>query len=339
MSSNPTKLLILGMGGTIAGLAPNPAHDPLQYTPGQLGVSDLLHSLASHADFDGLELLTEQICNIDSCNLNESLLTELGYRVRQGLEDPEINGIVITHGTDTIEETAIFLHLTCGRLAYESGKVVAITGAMLPANVLNTDGPENLSLALRATTRSVTINGVTHQLKGGIVGAFAHRLIAAKNYAKRSSSELDAPVASSPDLFLSERFDLKPPSKDLPIPTQDQWPWVEVITSHVSAKPVILDFLLAQGVQGLVFAGTGQGNLHQNLLPGLIAAKNLNLPMIRGSRTGAGSIRNNVAMNDEDLGTVPAGDLTVPKARIALQLAINASNLDKSLDWKKFLLQ
>jgi L-asparaginase len=327
-------ILILGMGGTIAGLAANPDKDPLNYAAGQLSIGDLIKSTSAGSQ---LQFQSEQIANINSCDLSEELLSRLGNRVREALNDPAIKGVVITHGTDTIEETGIFLHLTCGALAQKHNKTVALTGAMLPSNAPNADGPANLALAISAATGHVQINDQTVILPGGIVGAFAGRLIAAKHYGKRFSARIDAPVADSPELgSVGLIADTLNPKRDLPIPDSEAWPWVELITSHAGAKSQVLDFIIENSVQGLVIAGTGQGNINQGLLTGLQKAKNSGIPMIRSTRTGKGEIRQNIPMNDDQLGTQAAGYLTPPQARIALQLLIHASRTDKSLDWKNF---
>lgn len=331
--TNPGTILILGMGGTIAGLAANPEGDPLNYSAGQVAVGDLVKSASTDSS---LAFKTEQIANINSCDLSEALLTQLGRRVREALDDPGIRGIIITHGTDTMEETGIFLHLTCGALAQKQHKTIVLTGAMLPSNAPGADGPANLALAISAATGQVNLNGHKATLPGGVVGAFSGRLIAARDYAKRFSSQIDAPVANSPDLTATAMKETLDPGMDLSIPATDDWPWVELITSHASAKPQVIDYLVKNGVEGLVIAGTGQGNINAGLIPAMKKARDAGIPMIRATRTGSGEIRHNIPMKDDDLGTLPAGSLTAPKARIALQLLIHAYRDDKSLDWKNF---
>jgi len=327
MSDALHTILILGMGGTIAGLAPKPGEDPLNYKAGQVSVADLLNVLPKTSQW---HVQSEQLANINSGDLTEALLTKLGRRVRQALLDPDIQGVVITHGTDTMEETGLFLHMTCAHLAKTQGKTVVLTGAMLPSNAQGADGPANLQLALQAASGSYKVGDREVVLPGGIVGAFAGRIIAARNYAKRYSSKIDAPVADSPDLELQELAS----DVDVPIPDTDDWPWVEIVTSHAGAKPQVIDFLIKNGVEGLVLAGTGQGNINQNLLETIKTAKQNHLPMVRATRTGAGEIRQNVPVHDDQLGTLASGTLTPAKSRIALQLTLHAAHEDKSLDWK-----
>ena len=317
---------MLGMGGTIAGIAPSPEKDPLQYESGQVSVEDLFKGLSVNPS---MQVDFEQIANINSCDLTHDLLSQLGARVNQALIDPEISGIVLTHGTDTIEETGLFLHACCGQLAFELGKVVVLTGSMLPSNAPAADGPSNLSLALEIVTKGGKAQALN--IGGGVVGVFAGKVIAARDYRKRSSEAIDAPVADSPK-FSVNRID---PGIEVPIPENGQWPWVDILTSYTDVNPAIFEFLLASNVRGLVLAGTGQGNLHKNLLNSITKAKKLGLPMIRATRTGGGVIREQVGMDDTQLGTLPAGSLSPAQARVLLQLAIHAADKDKSLDWKK----
>ena len=321
-----SKILILGMGGTIAGIAANPEKDPLQYDAGQVSIDALFKGLNLSPSTN---IQFEQIANINSCDLTHDLMSQLGTRVNQALIDPEISGVVVTHGTDTIEETGLFLHACCGQLAFELGKVVALTGAMLPSNAPNADGPANLLLALELVTKAIKDQKI--KIDGGIVGVFAGQVIAARDYRKRSSEAMDAPVSDSPELTVN-RLD---PGIEVPIPEKGDWPWVDVLTSYADVNPAIFEFLLASKVKGLVLAGTGQGNLHKNLLNSMIKAKELGLPMIRATRTGGGLIREQVGMDDSKLATLPAGSLSPAQARVLLQLAIHAADKDKSLDWKK----
>ena len=133
MNSSPVNselsphILVLGMGGTIAGLAPSPELNPLAYEAGQVEVGELLTKIEQMLP-DGLNIISRQIANINSSNLSEPLLTELGQQVKNALANSALIGIVITHGTDTIEEAGLFLQATCGKYAEKLGKRVVLTG-------------------------------------------------------------------------------------------------------------------------------------------------------------------------------------------------------------------
>ena len=337
MSSNQAKpensphILVLGMGGTIAGLAPNPERDPRSYKAGELGIEALLATI--QGEIPGhIKLIPQQVANINSRDLCEDLLTLLGNLVKTSLENPSVQGIVITHGTDTVEEAGFFLSATCGKLAEKLGKRVVLTGAMLPANAPQADGPLNLMDALKWAATS------PDNCPGGVFAVFAGKVCLARDLAKRHTSALNAPLMDSP----SSPVGLVNPSwmsrvratqeacgDDLPIP-QGLWPWVEILTSHAGARSEAIEFLTKTGVQGLVLAGTGLGGFHQAWEGALKLAQDKGIALIKTSRTGAGMIGEESALG------LTAGSLSAPRARIALQLAFNAAKSDKSLTWQDF---
>jgi len=340
-TANSPHILILGMGGTIAGVASNPSANPLQYEAGQLGVDTLLSQLKQGLP-EGIELISEQLANINSRNLSEGLLTQLGNRVREALANPEVSGIVITHGTDTLEETGIFLQSTCSKLAASLGKRVVLTGAMLPANASGADGPKNLMAAIQWAATPID------NCPGGVYGVFAGQVCLAADLAKRHSSALNAPIQDSP----SSPMHLINPSwlsmvretqasflVDLPIPAEDAWPWVEILTSHAGAREVSVAHWLKTGVRGLVVAGSGLGGFHDAWKWALEQAAKQGIAIVRSTRTGAGPVYPGIPEHDAP-GFMASGKLSSPKARVALQLALNAADLPgdsaKSLTWQDF---
>ncbi len=343
-SSNPEKsphILVLGMGGTIAGFAPNPQEHPLQYQAGQVGVDFLLGHIQA-AIPDGVWVTSRQVANINSRDLSDALLTTLGLEVKQALNDSAISGIVITHGTDTIEEVGLFLQMTCGKQALTQKKRVILTGAMLPSNVSGADGPSNLLDALRWASSSID------NCPGGVYAVFDGRACMAMDLAKRHATALNAPLQNSP----SSSVGLINPtwlsgvkavqalwSEDLPIPKENEWPWVEILTSHAGARSETISHWLGSQVKGLVLAGTGNGGLHVTWIEPLKRALSQDLALVVTNRTGAG-----VTLSENSEIDLPAclasGHLSAPRARIALQLALNAAKQahleGKSLTWQDF---
>ena len=317
-------MLVLGMGGTISGISAN-AEQPLQYQAGQVSVDTLLQTTGLAAA-GGLQVISRQVANIDSQNLTHAHLSELGQCVRQALDDPWLQGLVITHGTDTMEETGIFLHLTCGIKARRAGKRIVLTGAMLPSNARQSDGPKNLSDALRWASSA------RDDCPGGVYGVFAGKACLGMELSKRHSTDLDAPLqvaycsaVDAPDTaWLSMVKGLQLSSAvDLPIPSGLAWPWVDILTSHAGARPESVDVWLGTGVQGLVVAGTGMGGFHSAWAAGLHSAALQGIAVVRCSRAGAGVVSTDIPEQDVE-GMVAAGSLSAPKARIALQLALHA---------------
>ena len=189
MSPNHAKpqnfphILVLGMGGTIAGLAAKP-ENPLEYEAGQVAVGSLLAHIAS-AIPDGVQLVSHQVANINSRNLTEPLLSLLGQTVQEALVNTWVKGIVVTHGTDTIEETGLFLQLTCGKSAQELGKRIILTGAMLPSNAPGADGPSNLLDAIRWASTPLD------NCPGGVYAVMDGRACLAMDLSKRHPTALN----------------------------------------------------------------------------------------------------------------------------------------------------
>lgn len=318
-------ILVLGMGGTISGVSEN-ADNPLQYQAGKVSVKSLLEIVGLDS-LGGSMLVSKQVANIDSQNLTDEHLTELGQLVIESLDDPLLKGIVITHGTDTIEEVGIFLHLTCGNKARNASKRIVLTGAMLPSNALHSDGPQNLAEALK------WVSSEFDEYPGGVYGVFAGKVCLGRDLSKRHATDLDAPLQAAhcssikalDPSWLSIVRSLQIFSEiDFPIPESGEWPWVEILTSHAGARSETLQTWLSSGVQGLVIAGTGLGGFHSAWLPGVRVAANQGIALVRSSRTGAGIVSKNTPEKEMD-GMVPSGNLSAPKARIALQLALYAA--------------
>ena len=332
-SSSPNAhILLLGMGGTIAGLADDPQTEPDRYEAGRVSVEALIEQAGVSLP-SGLKVLARQLANIDSRNLSELLLTRLGNEIKQSLENPAVIGIVVTHGTDTIEETGFFLHAVCGNRARELGKRVVLTGALLPANAPKADGPANISDSLR------WVASTSEDSPGGIFAVFAGKVCLARDLAKRHTSTLDAPLQDSlcspirligPSWLASVREMQASAGFDLAIPAETDWPWVEILMSHAGARSDSVEQWASSGVDGLVIAGTGQGGYHQSWRAALEKAAGKGIAIVRSSRTGAGPVSLDLAQKG-DFGTPSAGDLSPPKARIALQLAIHSAREAKKI--------
>ena len=338
---NSPHILVLGMGGTIAGLASSPDQNPMKYEAGQLEVASLLAHIQS-AIPGNIKLVSKQVANINSRNLTESLFILLGEAVREALANSLVKGVVVTHGTDTIEETGIFLQLTSGKYAQNLGKRVILTGAMLPANAPKADGPSNLLDAIRWASTPID------NCPGGIYAVMDGRACLAMDLAKRHGSALNAPIQASP----SSSAGLINPSwlsgvkavqalwaEDLPIPREGEWPWVEILTSHAGARSETITHWLNSKVKGLVIAGSGMGGFHDAWKDSLVAAVKHGIALVRTTRTGAGETL--LDLPEKDIaGCLASGSLTAPRARIALQLSLNAEKqaqtAGKSLTWQDF---
>jgi L-asparaginase len=288
------------------------------------------------------EIRTQQLGNIDSRDLSEPLLTQLGLAVRAALDNPEVLGVLVTHGTDTIEETGLFLDAVCSKQAVQLGKRVILTGAMLPSNHPQADGPINLQAGLRWAQIDL------ETCPAGIFGIFAGRVCLARDLAKRHTSDLNAPLRDSlsspghlinPSWLSRIRLIQADSSPDVAIPPENGWPWVEILTSHAGARPETVLHWLGQPIRGLVIAGTGMGGVHTAWHQPLHALAEMGVAIAKASRVGAGHVHLHLPEADP-ANWVAAGSLSAPKTRIALQLALyaafDAKQGGKSMTWQDF---
>jgi L-asparaginase len=341
MKSPNQHILVIGMGGTIAGLAKDP-ENPSAYRAGQVALETLISSAQPSTGVAQGEIRTEQLANIDSRDLSEALLTQLGLAVRAALDNPLVLGVVVTHGTDTIEEAGLFLDAVCRKQAERLGKRVVLTGAMLPSNHPQADGPLNLQASLYWAHMDL------ETCPAGIFAIFAGRVCLARDLAKRHTSDLNAPLRDAPSSpvhlinpsWLSRIRRIQADSiPDMPIPAVDAWPWVEILTSHAGARPETVLHWLGQPIRGLVVAGTGMGGAHAAWHKPLHALAEMGVAIAKASRVGAGHVHLHLPETDP-AGWVATGSLSAPKARIALQLALyaaaEAKQGGKSMTWQDF---
>lgn len=263
------KIIVLGTGGTIAGTAASNS-DNIGYTAAQVGVAQLLHSVPGLAGaLAGRTLVTEEVAQIDSKDMSFAVWQRLALRVNHHLAQADVNGIVITHGTDTLEETAYFLHavLPASQLA---SKPVVFTCAMRPASSAAPDGPQNLRDAVAVAITSGAC-GVVAVCAGTIHGAVEvqkvhpYRLDAFNSgdagpvgYVEEGSVRLVRNWPSAP-------VDIEQATIET-MADVSVWPRVEIVMNYAGASGAIVDALLSQGgapcadaapVRGLVVAATG----------------------------------------------------------------------------------
>ncbi len=309
------KIVVLGTGGTIAGTSTTPGQ-PLAYTSAQLGVAQLVQGLPPGA---GLRIETEQVAQVDSKDMDEAIWQRLAARCAYWLDQPDVTGLVITHGTDTLEETAYFLDRVLA-----PARPVVLTCAMRPADAPAPDGPQNLADAIAvAATPGVR----------GVVAVCAGQLHAARDVTKEHPERLDA-FTSGEDgpLGLIEGGRLRllrafPPAATTA--TRDakavgratRWPRVEIVLNHAGATGALVRALVDQGVDGLVAAGTGNGTLSTSLQAALLEAHAQGVAVVRATRCARGQVLPHAGDRLPD-----SGGLSPVKARVALMLDLLANS-------------
>ena len=285
---HPQNIVILGTGGTIAGRAAN-VSDNIGYTAAQVGVEELLAAIPTLAQAG--TVLTEQVAQVDSKDMSFAVWAKLAARVSHYLAQPDVQGIVITHGTDTLEETAFFLQALLA-----PAKPVVLTCAMRPATALVPDGPQNLLDAV-AVARHAGAQGVV-AVCGGVVHGAAD-VQKAHTYRLDPFTSGDAgPVGYVEEGRLrqlrawpqAEAGRVQTAARTIASQASAAVPRVEILMNHAGAGGAIVQALQAQGVQGLVVAGTGNGSLHGELEAALLKAQAAGVKIVRASRCTGGRV-------------------------------------------------
>ncbi|RZL57834.1 MAG: asparaginase [Variovorax sp.] len=317
----PRRVVVIGTGGTIAGRASD-AHDNVGYSAAEVGIAELVHGLAP----EGVTLLCEQVAQVDSKDMDFDIWQALALRCAEWLALPDIDGIVVTHGTDTLEETAYFLHTVLA-----PAKPVVLACAMRPATALAPDGPQNMRDAI------CIASGRADPDARGVVVVCAGRVHGAPDVQKVHTYRLDAfdsgdvgPLGHMEEGLLRRVRDW--PEGDAAMAAArlarvgvldvEQWPRVEIVTSHAGARGTMIDGCLRGGdgispPQGLVLATTGNGTLHRELEEAASRAQAAGIEVVRATRCTQGTIVPTAQATLRD-----AGALSPVKARILLMLEL-----------------
>jgi L-asparaginase len=321
------KLVFLGMGGTIAGTSAS-AGDNVGYTAAQVEIEALLASVPGLKGIsDEHQVVAEQVCQLDSKDLGHADWLALLGRVSHYLAMPDVAGVVVTHGTDTLEETAYFLSCTVPEELLRR-KPVVMTCAMRPASSLTPDGPGNMAdaaaVALYSGARGVLV------VCAGKIHSAAHVQKVHPYLTDAFDSGEAGPVGVIEEGRVRLLFDW--PSVSSSARSVDStalltggWPRVELLLSHVGATGAVVRALLNQDacdapLRGIVVAGTGNGTIHQAMEAALLDAQARGIRVVRVSRCAYGQVVDGPA--SESSGLLTSAGLSGVKARIALMLEI-----------------
>ena len=316
------KIKVLATGGTIAGAQASSSE--VGYKSGTFSVDDLIKAVPQLKDV--ADLTGEQVANIGSQTMNHDVWLKLAKRVNEVLQDGSADGVVITHGTDTFEETAYFLSLVV-----KSDKPVVLVGSMRPATAISADGPANLYNAV-ALAASPEARG-----RGPMI-VIDDEIHYAREAQKTNTTELD--TFHSPNRgragvmnvgkseFFSQNTTRHTTKSEFTVDgkTARDLPRVEIVYSYENLGPEVIDFLVKQGVKGIVLAGVGDGNSTDAAIAALSAAAKKGVAVVRSSRTGSGLVVRNVEVDDDKLGFIASMELSPQKARILLMLALMNTN-------------
>lgn len=312
---------ILATGGTIAGTGA--ASNETRYTAGQVAIGQLIDAVPQLKDI--ADVTGEQVVSIGSQDMSDEVWLILAERVNELLADPDIDGIVITHGTDTMEETAYFLSLTTS-----GTKPVVLTGAMRASTAISADGPANIynAVVTAADPKSAGM-GVTVVMNGLIYEA--------KDVTKTNT--LNVQAFQSPEtgalghIYNNEAVYYRSPAGKgitFDIKGMEKLPKVGIVYGHSDVDPDMVEPMLRNGYDGIIYAGVGNGNIHRNIFPTLEKARSKGIQVVRSSRVPTGPVTLYNEVDDEAYRFIAAQQHNPQKARILLMLA-----LTKTDDWKE----
>jgi L-asparaginase len=308
------RVLVLATGGTIAGQASARAGNA--YDAGKVSAADLV---AGVPGIDKLaKISAEQISSIGSQDMNDKVWFALAARIRAAIDNKDADGIVITHGTDTLEETAFFLQSILA-----TDMPVVLVGSMRPSTAIGADGPANLyeAVAVAASSQSrgrgvlVVLNDVIHgarwvqKTNTTSVDTFRSPDAAPVGYVDTASVRFLQPAATA------EKPRLK-------LPDAAPLPRVEIIYAHANMDGGPVEDAVRRGAKGIVLAGVGDGNTSKEAIEALAVAAKSGVLVVRSTRVGSGFVNRNVEVNDDALGFAVSLDLNPQKARVLLQLLI-----------------
>ncbi|MFM0056063.1 asparaginase [Paraburkholderia phytofirmans] len=313
------NIVVIGTGGTIAGQG-KASVNTSTYMCSVLGIDEILGSIPHASELANLR--AEQLLQTGSENFNNAHLLAIGNRVAELLARNDVDGVVITHGTDTIEETAYFLHLTL-----KSAKPVVVVGSMRPPSAMSSDAALNLYDAL-----AVAIHPSSRGL--GTLVVANNEIHTARDVVKSNSFKLDAfrspygalgyVIEGAPRYY---RRPARVHTLDTPwsINTLHSLPKVDIVYAYGALEPGAIS-AIAANARGLIYVGTGNGNVASHLIDPLRDAARRGMHVVRASRTGGGIVLRNGAQPDDEYGWLTVDDQIPQKARILLMLALTQTD-------------
>ncbi len=313
------KIILMSTGGTIVSSGET-ATQTTGYRLGNLEINALLDKLPDLKDLVDLE--QESVCRVDSSSMTCEIWLKLARAVQAQLNRDDVDGVVITHGTDTMEETAYFLDLII-----KSDKPIVITGAMRPATALSSDGILNLYNAFQVAANDASRGQGVMMVLNNIIGcARTSTKTHATNVATFAGllhGELGS-VVDNAVMFMNKN--IKPHTMQTPFSIEDfaedeSFPRVDILFSHADDDGMLVEACVKGGAQGIVFAGLGNGCIPAKVFPALSQASESGVRVIRSSRVFSGAIFNGLS-EWEEAGLISSWNLSAIKARILLQLAL-----------------
>jgi L-asparaginase len=319
------NLVILATGGTIAGAASTGTQ--ASYTSGAVTIDAMLAAVPGIRDLANIK--GEQISNVGSQDITIDIMLTLAKRINVLLAQNDVDGIVVTHGTDTMEETAYFLNLVV-----KSEKPVVLVGSMRPSTAVSADGPLNLY-------EGVAVASDPNARSRGVLVVMNDWIHAAHSLTKTSTTAVQTFMSPLRGLvgvssYGKNDFYNTPSWKntvtsEFDISGVSKLPRVDILYAYVDMSPDLIDASVANGAKGIVIAGVGNGNMNKAALDTARRAAAKGVVVVRSSRVATGSVGRNVEVNDDEMNFVASDELNPQKARILLMLALLKSRSTSEL--------
>lgn len=310
------NIVILATGGTIAGAAASGTQ--AGYKSGAVTIDAMVAAVPGIQDLANIK--GEQISNVGSQDMSFDIMLTLAKRINELLAKSDVDGVVVTHGTDTMEETAFFLNLVV-----KSNKPVVMVGSMRPSTAVSADGPLNLYNGL-----AVAIDPAA---KGrGVLVVMNDWIHAAHSLTKTSTTAIQtfmSPLRGVVGVSSYGKNDFyntphwkHTTSSEFDVANVTKLPRVDVVFACADMPPDLIDASVANGAKGIIIAGVGNGNMNKASLDAAARAAKKGVVIVRSSRVVTGTVGRNVEVNDDDLGFVASDELNPQKSRILLTLAL-----------------
>ena len=309
-------IVILATGGTIAGAARSGAQ--AGYTSGKMGIDvmiDAVPEMRALADVRG-----EQIASVGSQDMSFAIMIRLANRINDIFASGEADGIVVTHGTDTMEETAFFLSLTV-----KSRKPVVMTGAMRPSTAISADGPLNLYNA-------VAVAADPKAAGHGVMVVMNDRIHGAHSLTKTNTTSVETflspvngfigTVIYGKTTYFRKPFRRHTTKSEFSVAGVTSLPRVDIVYACADMPPDLITCSVARGAKGIVIAGDGNGNMNAAALETASRAAGQGIFIVRSSRVPTGTVGRNIEVDDDRLNFIASDELNPAKARILLMLAL-----------------
>ena len=310
------NIVILATGGTIAGAGATGTQSA--YTSGAVTIDAMVNAVPGIQDLANIK--GEQIANVGSQDMSFDIMLKVAKRINELLPTNDVDGIVITHGTDTMEETAYFLNLVV-----KSDKPVVLVGSMRPSTAVSADGPLNLYNA-------VAVAGDPNSKGRGVLVVMNDWIHGAHSLTKTSTTDVQtfmSPLrglvgvtAYGKDDYYNVPSWKNTTASEFDISKVTKLPRVDIVFADVDMPPDLIDASVKAGAKGIVIAGVGNGNMNKASVEAAARAAKKGVVVVRASRVMSGLVGRNVEVNDDELGFVASDELNPQKARILLMLLL-----------------